>query len=103
MDSLKLNAFCTMNMNKLYGSFFFKDRNITNAVYLNMNQNFLIPHFDQTYPQESKFFQQFGFPSHFRGEMRCYFSTILQIVGRPWESEIMATTIPRFKSISFSL
>jgi hypothetical protein len=42
-DSLKVNVFCALSKEKVYGPFFFMEMIITGIVYLDMLQQILIP------------------------------------------------------------
>jgi hypothetical protein len=65
-DSPKVNVFCAISSQKVYGPFFFAEETVTGMTYLDMLQN--IPTF---------IFQQDRSPAHFHCEVRQYLNTVL--------------------------
>jgi len=65
-DSPKVNVFCAVSSQKVYGPFFFAEETITGVTYLDMLQN--IPTF---------IFQQDGSPTHFHCKVREYLNRVL--------------------------
>jgi hypothetical protein len=74
-DSQKVNVFCTLSKEKVYGPFFFVKKTITSIMYLVMLQQFLIPHLDKDDQEGRIYFQQDGEPPHYLGEVREYLNT----------------------------
>ncbi|PNF13977.1 hypothetical protein B7P43_G08668, partial [Cryptotermes secundus] len=67
--SPKVNVFCALSKESVYGPFFYMETTITGIVYLDMLQEFLIQ-------QEGRIhFQQDGAPPHYLGEVREYLNT----------------------------
>ena len=67
--SPKVNVFCAISSQKVYGPFFFAEGTITGMTYLDMLQNMQnIPTF---------IFQQYGSPAYFHCEFRQYLNTVL--------------------------
>ena len=66
-DSPKVNVFCSISSQKVYGPFFFDEETLTGMTFLDMLQN--IPTF---------IFQQDGSPAHFHCEVRQYLNTVLR-------------------------
>jgi hypothetical protein len=62
-NSPKVNMFCAISLQRLYGPFFFTDATVTGDRYLEMLQNWLMPQL--TEESEDFIFQQYGAPSHF--------------------------------------
>lgn len=70
-DSPKVNVFCAMSKFKVYGPFFFMERNVNGVIYLDMLENFLIPQLDEDEQHAVPFYyQQDGAPPHFLTEVR---------------------------------
>ena len=65
-DSPKVNVFCSISSQKVYGPFFFDEETLTGMTFLDMLQN--IPTF---------IFQQDGSPAHFHCKVRQYLNTVL--------------------------
>jgi hypothetical protein len=74
-DCLKVNVFCPLSKERVYGSFFFMETAITGIVYLDILQQFLIPQLDEDDQEGRIHFQQDGAPPHYLGEVGEYFST----------------------------
>ena len=69
-DSPKVNVFCAISSQKVYGTFFFAEETITGMTYLDTVQVWLMPQL-QNIP--TFIFQQDGSPAHFHHEVRqCY-------------------------------
>jgi hypothetical protein len=62
-DSPKVNVFCALSRESVYGLFFFMEMAITGIVYLDMLQQYLIPQLDEDDQESSIHFQQDGAPS----------------------------------------
>ncbi|PNF39058.1 hypothetical protein B7P43_G04850, partial [Cryptotermes secundus] len=74
-DSPKVNMFCVLSKERVYGPFFFMETTITGIVYLDMLQEFLIPQSDEDDQEGHIHFQQDGTPPHYLGEVRLYLNT----------------------------
>jgi len=61
-DSPKVNVFCALRKERVYGPFFFMETTITGIVYLDMLQEFLIPQLDEDDQEGRIHFQQDGAP-----------------------------------------
>jgi hypothetical protein len=48
-DSPKMNLFCALSKERVYGPFFFMETTITSIVFLDMLQQFLIPQLDDSF------------------------------------------------------
>ena len=66
-DSPKMNAFCAISSQKVYGPFFFAEETVTGMTHLDMSQLWLMPQL-QNIP--TFIFQQDGSPDHFHCEVR---------------------------------
>lgn len=74
-DSPKVNVFCAISVNKVYGPFFFMEKTITGTVYLDMLENWLFP---QLLEDSNDFiFMQDGAPPHFSEVVRRYLNNII--------------------------
>jgi hypothetical protein len=73
-DSPKVNVFCAISSQKVYGPFFFAEETITGMTYLDMLQLWIMPQLQniQTFVH-----QQDGSPTHFHCEVRRYLNTVL--------------------------
>ena len=72
-DSSKVSVWCGMAKNQIYGPFFFDERTVNGASYLNMLQNFFVPKLQQVPGLLRRvIFQQDGAPPHFALEVRAY-------------------------------
>ena len=69
-DSPKLNIFCAISKNKVYGPFFFHENTVTGTSYLDMLQLWLFPQL--TEDSNNFIFQQDGAPPHWHNEVRRY-------------------------------
>lgn len=78
-DSPKLNVFCAMSVNKVYGPFFFAEKTVTGISYLDMLENWLFPQVQQDLQQF--LFMQDGAPPHFHSEVRRYLN---ETIPRRW-------------------
>ncbi|PNF19071.1 hypothetical protein B7P43_G11300 [Cryptotermes secundus] len=76
-DSPKVNVFCTLSKERVYGHFFFMETTITGIVYLDMLQESLIPQLDEDDQEGRIHFQQDGTPPHYH-EVREYLNTHFQ-------------------------
>jgi hypothetical protein len=66
----------------VYGHFFFlKETAITDIVYLNMLQQFLIPQLDKDDQEGRIHFQQDAIPPHYLEKAREYLNTLSQVAG----------------------
>lgn len=69
-DSPKVNVFCAVSQNKVYGPFFFEGNTVTGQTYLEMLQNWL---FASLQADSNDFvFQQDGAPPHWHLGVRTY-------------------------------
>ena len=73
-DSPKVNVFCAISSQKVYGPFFFAEGTITGMTYLDVLQLWLMPQL-QNIP--TFIFQQDGSPAHFHCEVGQYLNTVL--------------------------
>ncbi|PNF42433.1 hypothetical protein B7P43_G10117, partial [Cryptotermes secundus] len=82
-DSPKVNVFCALSKERVYGPFFM-ERTITGIVYLDMLQEFLIPQLDEDDQEGRIHFQQDGASPHYLGEVHEYLNTCFpgQWIGR---------------------
>jgi hypothetical protein len=71
-DNPKVNVFCALSKETVYGPFFFMQTTITGIVYLDMFQQFLIPQLDED-GQEGRI--HFQLP-YYLGEVLEYLSTL---------------------------
>jgi hypothetical protein len=67
-DSPKVNVFCSMSCKKLYGPFFFQEKSLTGASYLNILINWLMPQLHE----DNFIFKQDEAPPHWHQEVRNY-------------------------------
>lgn len=74
-DSPKVNVFCALSVQKVYGPFFFVEKTIGGFEYLDMLQQWLLPQLEQGMP--NVIFQQDGAPPHFHNEVRLELNTRL--------------------------
>jgi len=73
-ESSKINVFCAISSQKVYGPFFFAEETVTGMTYLDMLQLWLMP---QLQNMPKFLFQQDGSPAHFNCEVRQYLNTVL--------------------------
>jgi hypothetical protein len=66
-NSPKLNVFCAISKEKGYGQFFFSESTVTGTSYLDMMQEWLMPHLDDDF-----IYQQDGDPPHNHHLVRGY-------------------------------
>jgi hypothetical protein len=72
-DSPKVSVWYGMTENRIYGPFFFDERTVNGATYLNMVQNPLVPQLQQVRGFLRRvIFQQDGAPPHFALDVRAY-------------------------------
>lgn len=69
-DSPKVNVFCAISTNKVFGPFFFEGATVTGQTYLKMLQNWLFPQLEEEARQF--IFQQDGAPPHWHLSVRAY-------------------------------
>lgn len=69
-DSPKVNVFCAISANKVFGPFFFEGATVTGLQYLEMLENWLFPQLEQEAQQF--IFQQDGAPPHWHLSVRNY-------------------------------
>jgi hypothetical protein len=74
-DSPKVDVFCALIKERVYGPFLFMETTITGIVYLDMLQQFLFPQLEEDDQEGRIHFQQGGAPPHCLGEVREYLST----------------------------
>jgi hypothetical protein len=60
-ESPKVTVFCAVSRRRVFGPFFFAEKNVMGEVYLKMLQNWLTP---QLAEEEEFIFQQDGAPPH---------------------------------------
>ena len=70
----KVNVFCAISSQKVYGPFFFAGETITGMTYLDMLQLWLMLQLQNIL---TFLFQQDGSPTHFHCEVRQYLNTVL--------------------------
>jgi hypothetical protein len=73
-DSPKVNVFCAISSQKVYGPFFFAEETVIGMTYLDMLQLWLIP---QLQIILTFIFQQDESPAHYHCEVRQYLNTVL--------------------------
>jgi hypothetical protein len=66
-----------MSCNKVYGPFFFQEKSVTGASYLDMLINWLMPQLHE----DNFVFQQDGVPPHWHREVRNYVVQIFHSAG----------------------
>ena len=64
-DSPKVNVWCAVSQNKIYGPFFFAEKTITAGSYLDMLENFFYPQLESDGILSTCYFQQDGAPPHY--------------------------------------
>jgi hypothetical protein len=80
-DSPKVNVFCAISSQKVYGQFFFAEETVTDMTYLDMLQLWLMPQL-QNIP--TFIFHQDGSPAHFHCEVRQYLNTATRTLDGAW-------------------
>ena len=78
-DSPKVNVFCAISKSHVHGPFFFEG-NVTNDVYLQMLQNWLMNQLIAN-EHEDFIYQQHGAPPHWKLAVRAYLNDNLQGYG----------------------
>jgi len=73
-DSPKVNVFCAISIQKVYGPFFFTEGTVIGMTYLDMLQLWLTPQLQNT---PTFTFQLNGSPANFHCEVRQYLNTVL--------------------------
>jgi len=73
-DSPKVNVFCAISSQKVYGQFFYVEETVTGTTYLDMLQLWLMP---QLQNMPTFIFQQDGSPAHFHCKVCQYLNTVL--------------------------
>jgi hypothetical protein len=99
-DSPKVNVFCAVSSQKVYGPFFFAEETVTGMTYLDMLQLWLMPHL-QNIP--TFIFQQDGSPAYVHCEVRQYLNTVLpgRWIGRaPGNDQPLMLWPPRSPDIT---
>ena len=66
-DSPKVNVFCAISSQKVYGPFFFAEETVSGMTYMDMLQLWLMPQLQNI---TTSIFQQDGSPAHFQCEVR---------------------------------
>lgn len=66
-DSPKVNVWCGLMYNRIFGPFFFAEKTINGAVYLDMLENFLFPQLEEI--EDRIIFQQDGAPPHYHNSV----------------------------------
>jgi hypothetical protein len=69
-DSPKVNVWCAMTINKVYGPFFFVEKTVSGITFLDMLEQFAIPQLQSDGLLESCYFQLDGAPPHFHHSVR---------------------------------
>lgn len=64
-DSPKVNVWCLMTRQQIIGPFFFLEKTVTQANYLDMLQQFLSPQLEEAHLTDSIWFMQDGAPPHY--------------------------------------
>lgn len=67
-DSPKVNVFCAISRNKVYGPFFFAENTVTGITYLDMLENYLFPQLETD--SNDFIYQQDGAPPHWNLHVR---------------------------------
>lgn len=74
-DSPKVNVFCAISPEKIYGPFFFLEPTVTGHVFLDMLQQWLLPQLDE---DSADFILQLdGAPPHYHGSVRDHLNEAL--------------------------
>src|SRR5215469_2188886 len=72
-DSPKVTVWCALANNRIYGPYFFDEKTVNSASYLNMLQTFFVPQLQQIRGHLRRIiFQQDGAPPHYALEVRAY-------------------------------
>jgi len=72
-DSLKVNVWCGLANNRIYGPYFFDEKTVNGASYLHMLQTFFLPQLRQVRGRLRRaIFQQDGAPPHYASDVRAY-------------------------------
>jgi len=69
-DSPKVNVFCAISNEKVYGPFFFEEPTINGMIYLRMLENWLMPQLNGD--SNGYIFQQDGSPAYYNKDVRGY-------------------------------
>lgn len=88
-DSPKVNVFCALSCEKVYGPFFFQEPSVTGRIYLDMLTEWLMP---QLHEDSCNFiFVQDGAPPHWYSDVRGYLDEHLprRWIGRASEENVV--------------
>ena len=102
--SPKINVFCAVSTQKVYGPFFFREDTVTGASYLEMLQTWLFPSLQEDEPEDF-IMQQDGAPLHFHLDVCCWLNDVLPHQWIKWSAHedfiflSVACTIPRFNPL----
>lgn len=93
-DSPKVNVFCAMSCEKIYGPFFFGEKTVTGDNYLDMLEIWLFPQLLEDSPDF--IFQQDGAPPHWSLTVRSYLNNLLpqRWIGRACDDDLTLLTWP---------
>ena len=80
----KVNVFCAVSTQKVYGPFFFAEETVTGMTYLDTLQLWLMPQLQKARLQDipTFVFQQHGIPDHFHFEVRRYLNSVTRTLDR---------------------
>jgi len=94
-DSPKVNVFCVISRRRVFGPFFFAEDTVTERVYLDMLENWLMPQLADEEVQEY-IYQQDGAPPHWNKEVRAYLNEHLPCrwIGRATATDNTFCTWP---------
>ena len=101
-DNPKVNVFCALSKERVYGPFFFMETTITGIVHLDMLQEFLIPQLDEDDQEGRIHFQQDGAPPHYLGEVREYLNARFpgRWIGRDRQTDGVKGKSPGLKPLN---
>lgn len=88
-DSPKLNVFCAISSDKVYGPFFFAEKTVTGITYLDTLEQWLFP---QLLEDSGNFiFMQDGAPAHFHELVRTFLNNTIpnRWIGRGGEEDLI--------------
>lgn len=93
-DSPKVNVFCAISNQKVYGPYFFTENTVNGGNYLEMLDSWLIPQLQRDLI--NYVFQQDGAPPHWHRTVRNYLNQVLPLrwIGRSGQDDLTLTTWP---------
>lgn len=88
-DSPKVNVFCAVSREKVYGPFFFHEVSVTGVIYLDMLHEWLMPQLQED--SDNFIFVQDGAPPHWHSQVRNYLDERLpgRWIGRASEENMV--------------